>query len=123
MIKVERIYQTRPKHSAYHILVDGIWPRGIKKQDPRVDEWFKQLAPSRELRKWFAHDPEKWGNFQYFYRRELEGNKDMIRKLLELEQQHGEITLIYSAKDEKHNQALVLKEFLEEQRARQTDSK
>jgi len=114
MINAMRIYHISPESSGYKILVDGMWPRGIKKEDPRIDEWKKNLAPSKELRKWFAHDPDKWEDFRKYYRQELEEKKDILREILELEKQHGEVNLIYSARDEKHNQAVVLKKYLEE---------
>ena len=94
------------------ILVDRLWPRGLTKQKASVDIWLKEIAPSNELRKWFAHDPDKWKSFRGRYETEIGHNHDVIRVLKE-KASEGTITLIYAARDEKHNEALVLKQFLE----------
>ncbi len=110
-ISLKRAYEPPAKTDGLRVLVDRLWPRGLKKTDASIDLWRKELAPSTELRKWFGHDPEKWCEFQDRYRTELKGNEGLaeIRAL----SREGKVTLIYGAKDEEHNQALVLKEVLE----------
>ena len=94
------------------ILVDRLWPRGLTKKKASVDLWLKDIAPSTELRKWFAHDPDKWKRFRARYQTEIRNNHDLI-KALQQKARKGTITLVYGARDEKHNEALVLKQFLE----------
>ncbi|QPG06338.1 DUF488 family protein [Salinimonas marina] len=111
IIKLHRIYEdNRPQ--GFHVLVDGIWPRGISKEDARLDDHWKELAPSDELRKWFNHDSEKWGEFRNRYLSELGDIKTIVKdKLQKVDQQT--LVLLYGAKDEKHNHAQVLREYLE----------
>ena len=97
----------------YRVLVDRRWPRGIRKTDLVLDAWEKDLAPSDGLRRWFAHDPGKWSEFQKRYRAELQANPAAWKPILEAAR-HGTVTLIYSARDTEHNSALLLKDFLEE---------
>jgi uncharacterized protein YeaO (DUF488 family) len=115
MIRMKRVYSEPNKQDGVRILVDRVWPRGFSKERARIDEWRKELAPSTALRKWFAHDPAKWAGFQTRYRKEL-AESGGIERLKELANRarHEAITLIYSAADEQHNQALVLKEVVEE---------
>jgi len=113
MIKIKRVYEKYDVTDGIRILVDRLWPRGIRHTSVNVDLWFKDVAPSTELRKWFAHDPSKWGEFRRRYMRELKKNSKALEKLIDLAQSSGLITLIYAAKDEKHNDAVVLKEVLE----------
>ena len=94
------------------ILVDRLWPRGISKEKAAIDKWMKEVAPSDKLRKWFGHDPKKWQQFKERYLNELESKTDLTEELRNLSKE-GTLTLLYSARDELHNQALVLKEFLE----------
>ena len=94
------------------ILVDRLWPRGLTKEKANVDLWLPDIAPSTELRKWFAHDPDKWKRFRARYQTEIRNNPDLIT-VLKQKAREGTITLIYGARDEKHNEALVLKQFLE----------
>ena len=93
------------------ILIDRLWPRGISKKEAQIDLWLKEIAPSTELRKWFSHDPDKWLHFQKRYLAELEANKLAVESLL-AEIQSGPVVLVYSAKDEEHNDALVLLNYL-----------
>lgn len=93
------------------ILVDRLWPRGVKKQDAAIDHWAKELAPSTELRKWFGHDPERWVEFRRRYAAELKEHHAELEQLRSLARQ-GPITLVYSAHDEQHNQAIVLRDIL-----------
>lgn len=109
-IKIKRVYEKPDKGDGIRILVDRVWPRGLTKEKAAVDQWLKDIAPSTSLRKWFDHDPDKWNEFKKRYREELKQNKE---KVLELKQQvkRGPVTLLYGAKDEEHNQAVVLKEL------------
>lgn len=110
-LKIKRIYEGPAKSDGYRILVDRLWPRGIKKSDADVDEWCKEVAPSTELRKWFDHEIEKWGAFQKKYEQELKSN-EALKDLKKIIKEHTIVTLVYSAKDEEHNQAVVLKKVL-----------
>jgi uncharacterized protein YeaO (DUF488 family) len=111
-IKVKRAYEKPAKDDGIRILVDRLWPRGITKQAAKIDLWLKEIAPSTELRKWFHHDPAQWTEFKKRYLAELKKNKEPVTAL-KAELKKGTVTLIYSAKDEEHNQALVLKEWFE----------
>ena len=111
-IKIKRAYERRDKDDGVRILVDRLWPRGLTKEKANVDLWLKEIAPSTELRKWFGHDPVKWKSFRGRYETEIRHNEDLI-KMLKQKAREGTITLIYGARDEKHNEALVLKRFLE----------
>ncbi len=113
MIVLECVYGRRG--SGFSILVDRIWPRGLTKEKVNADIWMKEIAPSTELRKWFGHDAEKWEEFRVKYKKEL-ANRDIVEKLREikrLETEKGKIILLFGAKDDKHNQAVVLKEVLD----------
>jgi uncharacterized protein YeaO (DUF488 family) len=110
-IIIKRIYEPFSKSDGYRILVDRLWPRGIKKEDAHIDIWLKEAAPSTELRKWFGHDPEKWEQFITKYKAELK-DSDAFTTLTELIHDHNTVTLLYGAKDEQHNQALALKQFI-----------
>ncbi len=112
-IKIKRVYDKSEKTDGYRILVDRIWPRGIKKNELIYNEWLKEIAPSTELRKWFAHDPGKWEEFKSKYFSELKNKKSLSSQILK--NGNNTITLLYSAKDIKHNQAVALKEFLEKE--------
>lgn len=111
-IKIKRVYEQPEKDDGMRILVDRLWPRGLTKEKASVDLWLKDIAPSTELRKWFGHDPDKWKRFRGRYQTEIRNNLDLIRVLMQ-KAREGTITLIYGARDEKHNEALVLKQFLE----------
>ncbi|WP_447986414.1 DUF488 domain-containing protein [Nitrospira sp. Nam74] len=115
MIQIKRAYQEPGPRDGIRILVDRLWPRGIKKEAAHIQEWRKDLAPSDALRRWFKHDPGKWSELRKRYRKELSGKN----KMEELRQLAGfakrkRITLVYGATDEQHNQAVVLKELLDE---------
>ena len=112
MIKIKRSYLPPEEGDGLRILVDRLWPRGISKKDLKLDSWMKDIAPSSELRKWFAHDPERWDEFKSKYLGELEDKKELIGRLKIMEKFNGTLTLIYSAKDEEHNNAVVLRELL-----------
>jgi len=109
-IKIKRVYEKPDKEDGLRILVDRLWPRGLTKEKASVDLWLKNIAPSTELRKWFGHDPVRWNEFRKQYWEELEKNKEESSLLTE-QLRNGEVTLVYGAKDEEHNEALVIKEF------------
>jgi uncharacterized protein YeaO (DUF488 family) len=111
MLKVKRIYDHPLSSDGFRVLVDRLWPRGISKQRARLDLWMKQIAPSNALRKWFAHDPKRWTGFAARYGKELSKKKELMRQIKQLELEHGTITLLYSARDERHNQAVALRQF------------
>ena len=112
MIKLKRAYEKPAKDDGERILVERLWPRGLTKEQAKIDLWLKDVAPSAELRKWFGHDPDRWVEFRQRYLKELRQNTDQIR-LLKRKAKEGAITLIYAARDEEHNSALVLKQFLQ----------
>lgn len=116
MIQLKRIYEPYSKSDGYRILVDRLWSRGLTKEKAKVDLWLKDIAPSTELRKWFGHDPAKWNEFKKRYYIELEKNSEVVSKLVELLYK-GKVTLVYGAKDEEHNDAVVLKEYLEKEKS------
>ncbi len=111
MVKLKRIYDEPAADDGKRILVDRLWPRGISKDKARIDEWLKEIAPSDELRKWFGHDPARWEEFRERYRQELEAKAELVAGLRELAAE-GTVTLLFAAKDEEHNNAVVLKEML-----------
>jgi len=106
-IKIKRVYEKPEKEDGYRILVDRLWPRGLTKEKANVDLWLKGIAPTTELRKWFGHEPAKWNNFKKKYVAELKENKEPVSVLKE-KMKKGTVTLLYGAKDEEHNEALVL---------------
>ncbi|HEY8375429.1 MAG TPA: DUF488 domain-containing protein [Nannocystis sp.] len=116
MFRIKRTYDPPAREDGYRYLVERLWPRGIKKDDLALDAWLKDIAPSTELRKWYAHQVERWPEFRRRYRAELDKNRDALAPLLEAGH-HGNVTLLYSAADEQHNSAVVLREYLEEQLA------
>ena len=111
MIKITRVYDPFEPEDGKRILIDRLWPRGIKKEDLKMDEWLKEIAPSDKLRKWFSHDPKKYQEFKKRYAKELE-DKSEILKRIKSEARKGTITILFSAKDTEHNNATVLKELL-----------
>ena len=112
MIQVKRVYERRSQTDRLRVLVDRLWPRGLSKERAAISVWLKDLAPSTELRKWFAHDPAKWKQFQTRYRKELRDKRDAL-KLLRQKSKERTVTLLYGARDEEHNEAMVLKKVLE----------
>ena len=114
-IKVKRAYEAPDKSDGTRILVDRLWPRGLTKKKAAIDLWLKEIAPTTELRQWFGHDPDKWQRFRGRYETEIRHNTDLLQRL-EHEAREGTITLIYGARDEKHTEALVLKQMLERRR-------
>jgi|SRR5215813_356394 len=108
MFRAKRIYEAAEKRDGYRVLVDRLWPRGLTKEKARVDLWLKEVAPSNALRKWFAHDPEKWTEFQKRYRAELKEQDEALATLKRLGREHKKVTLLYGAKSEERNQAVAI---------------
>ena len=114
-IRLKRIYDPAARNDGLRVLVDRLWPRGVKKEDAELDHWFRELAPSDDLRKWYGHDPEKWEAFRERYMAELDEKQDReaIETLAEAAD-GGRVTLLFAAKDEAHNNAVVLKHYLQD---------
>lgn len=110
-IQLKRIYQSPDAQDGFRILVDRLWPRGIKKDDAKIDLWIKEIAPSDALRKWFNHEPEKWEEFKRRYGKELKEKQDLVDQLSS-HLKKGKVTFLFSAKDEGHNNAVALREYL-----------
>lgn len=112
MILTKRAYDPPQQDDGLRILVDRLWPRGIKKDDLLIDDWIKDISPSTELRQWFAHEPVKWTEFVKKYFKELDTKKDSWQTLLNRAKRRR-VTLLYAAKDTEHNNAVALKQYLE----------
>ncbi len=112
MITIKRIYDPYEKSDGYRVLVDRLWPRGVRKADAHIDLWLKDIGPSNELRKWFGHDEERWDEFKKRYTKELTDKKDLLKELQNLHKKQKKLTLLYAAKDEEHNNAVVIAEIL-----------
>lgn len=110
-IMLKRAYELPAKHDGQRILVDRLWPRGLARVKAKIDLWLKEVAPSTELRRWFGHDPEKWTEFKKRYRAELKNNPAWPE--LQAFARQGNLTLVYAARDQLHNEAVVLKQLLE----------
>jgi uncharacterized protein YeaO (DUF488 family) len=110
-VAIKRVYEPAAAADGRRILVDRLWPRGLTKEKAAVDLWLKEVAPSAELRKWFGHDPQKWGEFQRRYRAELDSNEEAVQTLKQAIGK-GPATLVYGAHDEQHNQAVALRDWL-----------
>lgn len=110
-LKLKRAYEPPARGDGTRILVDRLWPRGLKKDGAALDHWIKEIAPSPELRKWFGHDPERWSEFRRRYVRELAAQTEQLESIRALARR-GTVTLIYAAHDEAHNHALVLRDIL-----------
>ena len=111
IIQLKRVYDSASETDGCRILVDRVWPRGIRKEEARIDLWLRQVAPSTALRKWFGHDPSKWEKFKQRYFVELDERVSVVQELVERAKAHH-ITLVYSARDAKHNNAVALQEYL-----------
>jgi uncharacterized protein YeaO (DUF488 family) len=114
VIETRRVYGDSSGGSGYRVLVDRLWPRGLKKEDVKADTWLKEVAPSTELRKWFGHEPEKWPEFKRRYFKELKDHPDEVHKIVS-RAKRGRVVLLYGAKDEEHNEAVALKEYIEKE--------
>lgn len=112
-IKIKRIYELYSKDDGYRVLIDRLWPRGIKKENAHIDKWLKEIAPSTELRKEFNHMVDKWEAFKVAYHSELK-NSPAVNELLDDIKKYKIVTLLFAAKDEEHNHALVLEQFIKE---------
>jgi len=110
-LAVKRAYEPPASSDGQRVLVDRVWPRGVKKEALALEDWMKELAPSTKLRKWFGHDPEKWGEFRKRYFRELDARPEAVAALLQ-RCAKSKVTLVYGAKDSAHNQAVALKDYL-----------
>ncbi|MCA0030924.1 DUF488 domain-containing protein [Mesorhizobium sp. B263B2A] len=110
-VKLKRAYESPATDDGKRVLVDRLWPRGVKKTEAAIDCWMKELAPSTELRRWFGHDPARWEEFRWRYAAEIHEHRDELDQLRDLIRQ-GTVTLVYSAHDEVHNDAVVLREIL-----------
>jgi len=115
-IRVKRAYEPPAKNDGERLLVDWIWPRGVSREQLQLAAWMKEIAPSSALRRWFGHDPAKWDEFKRRYGRELAERPGEVAELL-ARSRKGVVTLVYAASDERHNNALALKEFLEKSAA------
>ena len=115
-IKLKRAYDPPEKGDGFRVLVDRLWPRGLKKEDLAVDLWLKDIAPSDMLRKWYSHDPERWEEFKSHYFEELRENGEAVDRLLKEAGRSSVITLVYSSKEEKLNNAAALKEYIEKEK-------
>ncbi len=119
MVQVKRAYEKPTRTDGYRVLVERLWPRGIKKEAAHVDDWMKEIAPSTELRKWYAHDVERWPEFVKRYEEELKSpeSKALLDELI-ARAKKGPLTLVYAARDEEHNSALIVKQKLDRRLAR-----
>lgn len=111
-LKIKRIYQAVDSEDGLRVLVDGLWPRGIRKDKANIDLWLKEAAPSSSLRKWFNHAPEKWDEFCKRYHKELEGKKGCLQPILEALRVKN-VTLLYGSKEERYNNAAALKKYIQ----------
>ncbi len=111
-ITTKRIYEPPAQDDGYRVLVDRLWPRGMSRAAAHFDLWLRDIAPSTELRKWYGHEVARWPEFRRRYGNELDDHDDLIQQLIELEREHGRVTLLYAARDEQHNEARVRAEVL-----------
>ena len=114
-IRIRRVYEEPSADDGLRVLVDRLWPRGRSKQSARVDVWLKDIAPSKNLRTWFGHIPERFDEFAARYRAELDTNPEAVNRLRGLIADHPRVTLLYGAKDNEHNNAVVLRDYLRDQ--------
>lgn len=112
-IRIRRAYEPPARGDGYRVLIDRIWPRGVAKADLALDDWQRDLAPSTRLRQWFGHDPARWPEFQKRYRAELAEHPDAVHELL-ARARKGRLTIVYGARDERHNNAVALRSYLED---------
>jgi uncharacterized protein YeaO (DUF488 family) len=112
MIQTKRVYERPAKTDGFRVLVDRLWPRGLTKEQAKVDSWMKEIAPSDALRKWFHHEDGSWGEFEKRYKAELKTKKELLSELKKLVKERGTVTLLFGSKDEQKNQAVVLAKML-----------
>jgi len=113
MLKIKRVYDPVSADDGKRILIDRLWPRGIKKEKAHIDEWLKEIAPSNELRRWYSHDPAKWAEFKKRYRKEIAGEAERLKKI-KVEARKQTVTLLFSSKELERNNAVALKEMLDQ---------
>ncbi|HEX7072882.1 MAG TPA: DUF488 domain-containing protein [Hyphomicrobiaceae bacterium] len=116
-VRLKRAYEPASSSDGMRVLVDRLWPRGVKKADAKIDEWMKDIAPSSELRKWFGHDPARWPEFRKRYAAEIKEHPEQLQRLRALARE-GALTLVFSASDEEHNNAVVLRDMILDQSGR-----
>ncbi|ASN03998.1 DUF488 domain-containing protein [Virgibacillus necropolis] len=117
-VNLKRVYEDKVDSDGVRILVDRVWPRGMSKEDAKLDHWIKEIGPSSDLRKWFGHDPEKYEDFKQKYKKELQNGEqgEALKEIKDITKKHDKnVTLLYASKEEKYNQASVLKEILDHQ--------
>jgi len=112
MVRIKRVYEKAEPADGFRVLVDRLWPRGMKKEEAKVDLWMKDVAPSDRLRKSFHHEAMKWPIFEKKYQAELKSKKDCLAELKKLEKEHGTLTLLFGAKDPEYNQAAIIAQAL-----------
>ncbi len=112
MIKIKRVYEKPSRDDGKRVLVDRLWPRGLRKEEARIDEWAKELSPSTELRQWYGHDPEKWKDFRKCFASELEEHGDRVEEIRTAARK-GTVTLLFGSKEERLNNAVALKDYIE----------
>lgn len=110
-VRLKRAYEAPSPEDGRRILVDRLWPRGVSKSKAAIDRWMKEIAPSTELRRWFAHDPKRWDEFRRRYRIELSSQAEALDELRTMARS-GPVTLVYAARDTDHNEAIVLRDLL-----------
>lgn len=110
-VSIKRVYVPPEKSDGFRVLIDRLWPRGLSKEKAKVDLWLKEIAPSTALRKWFNHEPEKWKQFEKKYREEIKNNPEALQ-VLKSKMKQGKLTLVYGAKEERFNDAVVLQNLL-----------
>src|SRR4051794_25290647 len=110
-VRLKRAYEPAAASDGYRVLIDRLWPRGVAREEARLDEWARELAPSGELRRWFGHDPDRFDGFRRRYTAELAGQEEKLRELRR-RARHGRLTLVYGAHDKEHNDAVVLAQIL-----------
>ena len=118
MIKLKRVYEKVENNDGLRVLVDRLWPRGVKKEEAKLDEWLKDIAPSSKLRKWFSHDPNKWEEFKIRYEEELAQKEELLDKLIQ-DAKGKNITLVYASREKQFNNVMVLKTLMEKRMTRQ----
>ncbi|MCL2037785.1 DUF488 domain-containing protein [Candidatus Saccharibacteria bacterium] len=111
-VNIKRIYTPASGEDGFRVLVDRLWPRGVSKEEAKLDLWLKEIAPSNELREWFGHDPAKWAEFEKRYIIELNENPETVDQLREILKKNKRVTLLYGARDETHNEAVVLQKYI-----------
>ena len=112
MLKIKRVYDPPSPNDGKRILIDRLWPRGLKKEDAKVDDWIKEVAPSTELRTWYGHDPKKWSEFKRRFFFELQRRQDLGEGIVSASRK-GTVTLLFGSREERFNNAVALKEFVE----------